>query len=325
MRTHSTLARTLAAALTALAAGACSDAAAPVAPVVPSAPSLAKGGPNALPTNGRIYFTSGFTAGSSEIYSMKPDGTDRKRLTYTNEEYELYLAVSRDGKKIVVVAQANGSFESRLYTMNADGTNRRFVTSLPGGSITDPAWSPDGRTIAYVARPGGASEAEIWTISANGGKATQLTPTGQRSGWPSWSPDGARIVYAANSPGEAQQSLYIMNANGSNPQLLHACDPGCAGPVWSPDGGQVVYTVIDGTTAHVRSCVMQQPATFCGLQTGIDLTSSLTLDLSPDGSQLAYMSSVSGTDRIGTANLNGSAQTFVTPDLKPIFDLAWGR
>jgi Tol biopolymer transport system component len=116
-----------------------------------------------------------------------------------------------------------------------------------------------------------------------------------------------------------------MNANGSNSQLLNACDPGCAGPVWSADGGQVVYTVIDGTTAHVRSCVMQQPTTFCNRQTGIDLTSSLTLDLSPDGSQIAYLSSVSGTDRIGTANLNGSEQTFVTPDLKSVFDLAWGR
>jgi TolB protein len=324
MRTNTTLARTLALALVALGAGACSDAASPVAPVVPSAPSLAKGGPNGLPMNGRIYFTSGLTGGSSEIYSMKSDGTDRQRLTYTSDEYEQDIAVSRDGKKLLVVAQANGVVESRLYAMNADGTNRRFVTSLPGGVITDPAWSPDGRTIAYVARPGGASEAEIWTISSNGGKATRLTPTGQRSGWPSWSPDGARIVYAATPEGETNRNLYIMNANGSNPQLLYACNPGCSAPVWSPDAGQVVFAAMDGIMVHVRTCIVQSTP-LCGLPTGIDLTSSLTFDLSPDGSQIAYMSSESGIDRIGTANLNGSAQTFVTPDLKPIFDLAWGR
>ena len=324
MRTHTTLARTIAVALVALGTGACSDAAAPVAPVAPSAPSLAKGGPNALPKNGRIYFSSALTGGSSEVYSMNADGSDRKRLTYTNDEYDQYLAVSRDGKKLVVTAQPEGVFETRIYTMNTDGTSRRFVTSLSDGIITDPVWSPDGRTIAYVARPGG-SDPEIWTVSTNGGKATRLTPTGQRAGWPSYSPDGSRIVFAANAPGEVKQSLYIMNADGSNPQLLHACDPGCASPVWTPDGGQVVYTVIDGTTVHVRTCLLVQPVPFCGISTGIDLTSSLTFDLSPDGSQIAYMSTISDTDRIGTANLNGSAQTFVTPDLSPIFDLAWGR
>ena len=324
MRTHTTLARTIAVVLVALGAAACSDAAAPVAPVVPSAPSLAKGGPNTLPTNGRIYFSSALTGGSSEIYSMNADGSDRKRLTYSNDEYDQYLAVSRDGKKLVVTAQPEGVFESRLYTMNTDGSNHRFVTSLSGGIITDPVWSPDGRTIAYVARPGG-SDSEIWTVSTSGGKATRLTPAGQLSGWPSYSPDGSRIVYAAKPEGGDKWNLYIMNADGSNPQLLLACDFNCATPVWTPDGGQVVYTVIDAITAHVRTCLLVQPMPICGVSTGIDLTSSRTFDLSPDGSQIAYMSSVSDTDRIGTANLNGSAQTFVTPDLKPIFDVAWGR
>ena len=100
MRTHTTIARPLAIlGLTALAAAACSDAKMPVAPVVPTAPSLAK---NTPPVNGRIYFTSSF-AGSYEVYSMKPDGNDRRRLTITADD-ERYLNVSSDGKKLVVAS-----------------------------------------------------------------------------------------------------------------------------------------------------------------------------------------------------------------------------
>ena len=323
MRTSTTLARSIAVALIALGAGACSDSAAPVAPVVPSSPSMAKGGPNALPTNGRIYFTSNFAGSSSEVYSMNPDGTDRRRLTFTSE-WEQYLDVSRDGKKLIVATEAEGALEGYLYAMNADGTNRRLVMTVPGSRIISPDLSPDGRSIAYGAAAKDAPVSAIWTVSASGGKATQLTPSTVQATWPSWSPDGARIVYAATAPGSDKLSLYIMNADGSGATVLRACDPGCGTPVWTPDGARIVYTEFDGPVAHVRWCAMQQPAPLCALSTGIDMT-SLTLDVSPDGSQLAYMQTESSTDRIATANLNGSGQTFVTANLRTIYDLAWGR
>lgn len=323
MRTHTMIARTLAVALVALGAGACGDAVAPVGPVVPSAPSLAKGGPNALPKNGRIYFTSSFAGNNAEVYSMNPDGSDRRRLTYTSE-YEIDLDVSPDGKKLLLATEVSGASEGYLYAMNVDGTNRRLVMSVPGSRVISPTWSPDGRSIAYAARARDANVSAIWTVSANGGKATQLTPSTVQATWPSWSPDGARIVYSATSEGSDNLNLYIMNADGSAPTLLRACAPGCATPVWSPDGARIVYAVIDGIVAHVQSCAMQQPVPNCGIPMGIDMN-SLSIDVSPDGSQVAYMKTESSADFIATANLNGSAQTFVTADLRSIFDLAWGR
>src|SRR5688572_14686363 len=145
MRTHMTLARTLAiVGLTAITVGACSDATSPVARVVPTAPSLVKGGPSMPPINGRIYFTSSF-AGSSDVYSMKPDGSDRRRLTLTVDD-ERYVNVSPDGKKLVIgSSRANGAGRD-LLTMNVDGTNRRILLSTDvDRSLAHPRLSPDGR------------------------------------------------------------------------------------------------------------------------------------------------------------------------------------
>jgi len=327
MRTHTTISRTLAVALTALAVGACGDAKDPVAPVVPAAASLAKGGPNTLPANGRIYFSSNFT-GNMEVYSMNPDGSDRRRLTYS-ADHDGWLDVSRDGKKLVTAGQAAGSGEGRVYTMNVDGTNRRLVTSRTDGLVGSPAWSPDGRRIAYAfIDANNLSESAIWTVAASGGKETRLTPLGQNASSASWSPDGARIVYAASPPALGNADLYVMNADGSAPQLLYDCVEWCMNPVWSHDGTRIFYVAAGSFTKQIEYCVLQPQGAVCGipLATGV---STFILALSPDDSQLAFrwdevIDNV-GSQRVSTANVNGSTQTAVTGNLSDIYDLAWGR
>ena len=89
-----------AAALFIFVTAACSDrpATSPETPRL-GAPVAAKSGPNAPPTTGRIFFASGQT-GNHELYSVNPDGSDLRRLTYTagNEDYP---SVSNDGKKLI--------------------------------------------------------------------------------------------------------------------------------------------------------------------------------------------------------------------------------
>src|SRR5687768_552114 len=269
MRTHATFARTFAVALTTLAVGACGDATPPVAPVVPSAPSLAKGGPNALPTNGRLYFTSDF-AGPSEVYSMNPDGSDRRRLTYTSDA-DGWLDVSPDGKKLVIAGSVS-FLQGHLYTMNVDGTNRRLLVSLTNSVVADPAWSPDGRTIAYVAGAETPNVVAIWTVAASGGKVTRLSQATQSAAWPSWSPDGAKIVYVGYTPGTSDRDLYTMNADGSAPQLLHDCIEICVNPVWSADGRRVVYATVSGGVAQVQYCVVQLAVPTCGIPLATDVS-----------------------------------------------------
>jgi Tol biopolymer transport system component len=330
MRTHTTLARPLAVlGITALAAAACRDAATPVAPVVPTAPSLAKGGPSMPPTNGRIYFTSNFAGGGYDVYSMKPDGSDRRRLTLTADN-ERHVDVSPDGKKLIIASLRPDSTAAELITMNVDGTNRRVLVTAANSSLSFPVFSPDGRTVAYVSRVLNTYMLSVWTVSVSGGKTTRLTPPTENASWPSWSPDGKRISHTKAPAGIAgADDLYIMNADGSAPQLLRDCPAGCGYPAWSPDGSRIIYAGWAPTNVlEIQYCDLLPSVPQCGnpIQTE---GHPFGIALSPDGSQLVYTSFTqengAEVQRVRTGNVNGSGQAAVTADLTYVLDVAWGR
>ena len=80
---------------------ACSDAAAPMPTAI--APSSSNFGKNVSGSNQRILFSSDRDGGFLEVYSVKPDGTDPKRLT--NAPGTDRSAVwSPDGKRIAFVS-----------------------------------------------------------------------------------------------------------------------------------------------------------------------------------------------------------------------------
>ena len=303
---------------------ACQDGSTPLSPVKSVTPLMAKSGPNALPTNGRIYFVSDF-AGSYDVYSMKSDGTDRRRLTLSSEQ-ESSLGVSRDGKKLVV-AGSNGSV-SELVTLNVDGTNRRVIYSDATAGFMMPAFSPDGRTIAFVSNLGSAPGTySIWTIPASGGKATRLTPSTEMSTHPSWSPDGSKIIYVISPAGTMGGDLWTMNADGSAPTLYYDCAEACLNPVWSASGGQIPYIAVKNGALTIESCYPFYSFGQCGHPIPYSGYPA-ALALSPDGSQLAYLSfDVNNltVETIVTSNANGTAQSTVTPNLLSISSLAWGR
>lgn len=328
MRTYTTLARPIAVlGLTAFAVTACGDTTTPVAPVVPTAPSLAKGGPKMPPTNGRIYFTSSF-AGNFDVYSMNPDGSDRRRLTSTVDG-EHHLNVSKDGKKLVIGNRPTNPERRQLVTMNVDGTNRRvLLTNDASSAVAWPTFSPDGRTIAYVSTHSSEPNTfSIWSVSASGGKVTRLTPPTQSALYPSWSPDGTQIVYVGAAPGTQGFDLYIMNADGSGPQLLHECVDGCQFPVWTPDGSKIVYISRNVDGWQLQSCDLLKAIPVCGTQIAHEGLPTMVA-VSPDGTQLVTMAQTwenTTVDRITTSNINGSAQTALTANLWAIGAVAWGR
>src|SRR5205823_14703297 len=86
---------------------------------------------------GRIAFPMG--TGNVDIYTVRPDGSDVKRLT-TVRGFDGCPAYSPDGRKIASCSDRTGRYQ--IWLMKADGSDqRRLSTRLPA---LFPQFSPDG-------------------------------------------------------------------------------------------------------------------------------------------------------------------------------------
>jgi Tol biopolymer transport system component len=143
--------------------------------------------------HGRIVFTSyRDNPTSSEIYSMKNDGTDVLRLT-NNPALDFAPTLSPDGSTVVFASLRTGT--SRLWSMASDGTSPvQLVTgSTQYTPETNPRFSPDGARILFSSPRTGTSQ--LFLMPAAGDTATQLTHEANGAFDGSWSSDGASIFY----------------------------------------------------------------------------------------------------------------------------------
>lgn len=200
---------------------------------------LARGsGADWSPSGRRIVFAVERPSGRRDIYTMKADGSDRRRLTTARADERTpswspgggWIAFTRGRPGSVWVVRPNGSRAHRLL-----------------GNAGGPSWSPRGGSLAFSRSRSyldvdGDEElaATIFTMRADGSAVTRLlTPEFDRSG--EASPDGRRIVYASVRP-FSQSGVYVVDADGANEVFLHS---GWS-PDWSPDGSRILLQDADG-------------------------------------------------------------------------------
>ena len=200
-------------------------------------------------TNGRIAFGQRAADGSSNIFSVMPDGTGLKQLTHGAHNH-LCASYSADGQNIAYCSDVSGSWE--IWSMKQNGTKQHQVTHLNGFS-TFPDYSPDGSKIAFVSQLATDSSDQVYVVNAaNGGGLTQLTSCPVVDGfcfndYPVWSPDGKKIAFIHGERFDADgnpldEQVWVMDANGSNKQQLTTDAPfKDQVPDWSPDGTKIAY------------------------------------------------------------------------------------
>lgn len=163
--------------------------------------------------------------GNPEIYRLRSDGSDPRRLTY-GASTESSPCWSPDGRRIVFVSDRSGS--PQIYTMSAAGGAEERLT-YQGTYNTSPSWSPKGDLIAYTARVEGIYQ--ICTVDVDAKRVVQLTTGPGNKEDPSWAPDGRHVVYSVRSRGKTD--LYMLDIHDLVPVRLTTGAGDHESPAWS--------------------------------------------------------------------------------------------
>lgn len=258
---------------------------------------VTNGYPMLSPDGKRLVFESDWE-GSSEIYTMNVDGSDRIQLTF-NRAHDESPVWSPDGTKIVFASLRDGDTE--IYLMDADGGNQTRLTQTPGDD-SHPKFSADGKLIVFnsarttpdLSAPWNRQVHEIFAMNLDGSGVRQLTQLKSVTTFPSLSPDGRQLLFrhvveglAANwdlSVSPRNSEVFVMNLDGTELRNLSHSPAFDGWPTWTPDGrvvfssnragrpgkGQLYVIGVDGTGLRMLTdpehSFVQHAVTFDGRQ-----------------------------------------------------------
>lgn len=249
---------------------------------------LADGGSAAFAPDGKIYFSS-MMSGNHEIWSIAPDGTNRRQLTISKDE-EYYPVVSPDGSLVYFASTRSGA--AHVWRMKTDGTEQTQITYKSGGfplSVTK-----NGEWLYYLH----GVDRTLWRVSLKTGEEQialnkqNWLGFGSKQNWLGFgvSPDGSLAAYlekegdetvlaVAQIPGAERVKTFPLPERKAVLQQIG----------WTPDGSSLLYLSIDQNFENVilwkQPLDEKAPRQIATL--GNYAVSGYNLPVSPDGKTFA--------------------------------------
>jgi Tol biopolymer transport system component len=187
---------------------------------------------------GYIAFSAVGDAGDWDLYMMRPDGSDRRRLTDTREFNETGVRFSPDGKRLLYYRQpTTEAVDNNKYgthdLMIADVANTGTVNF--GRGLTWATWGPDSGTLSALS-PRGIHFVDVTTRNVlrtlpRRGVIEQLV----------WSPDGRALVGTANGLGQ-YWNVGVLDASSGKITAVSEIERYNCTPDWMPDSRHVIYS-----------------------------------------------------------------------------------
>jgi WD40 repeat protein len=199
------------------------------------------------PDGQRLAFAA-MTGGSNlDIYTMKANGSELKRLT-SNAARDEGVAWTPDGTRIAFLSNRHNVHEQDIYLVDV-GTEAETRLTAMSGYYQSVAWSPDNSKLAYIRAIGGGTGDEVFLLDIASGTSTQVgtLPGAMLAQGLQWQPATNWFLFYA--PGSFQDS-YRYGTDGTNLRNLtgESSTEYNTQPSWYA-GGQVLYYHIGATSA----------------------------------------------------------------------------
>ena len=295
--------------------------------------TLPAGGGATLPgPNGLIVFR-GEVAGSGQLYTIRPDGTEQQQIT--NLPGDAFLPHwSPQSNRIVFEFDpanvVNNDF-CHIATMNRNGGGLQILPLANGDQCeAAPTFSADGHRIYYEGFDGVSRDA-IFSMKTNGTDRRFLTDC-QGTGLtdPEVSPDGTMISFTCYS--DEGGALFDANIDGSGLRQLTPFSAQVGNKSdWSPDSQRIMFISTPG-----EGTPQAQVNTFTIARDGTDLraitnfppggTRAFGNSYSPDGQWISVRIEQGGLFALFQIHPDGSDLTQITPfssTFRPR-NMAWG-
>ncbi len=174
-----------------------------------------------------------FWYAQEDIYIVKSDGTELRRLTFSPRYTKRDIAWSPDGRHILVAMGISGS---DLYLI--DSINGEIVKRLTSsGNNYVAVWSPDGDKIAYL------EDSALFIMNVTDKTIQQINiPSTHLVLGISWSPTHEKIAYMASIDDSKCSDIFTVDISTDEIANITSSEYYERHSNWLPDGNHLVFS-----------------------------------------------------------------------------------
>ena len=296
----------------------------------PGSPEGGHGAPSWSPDGKHLVFVSGSYRGS-EVWAIGIDGTGLVCLApFARGHYDPVYAP--DGQSVLWGGVKGGSDYALWQARVSPQTSVLLeppvqITNTAGIIVKNLAISGDGKKLLYSGQIQ-TSILESLPLSAAGAPSGEpvalMSNSGCRTSLPAFSPDGSRLALCTCRGGLTGE-IWLMNVDGTNLEQLTTSPPDfeAVAPTWYPDSRRVLFlrAPAKGPSAlYSVDIETRRPVRVADLDQDIS-----RFELSPDGTQLVFASSVRGVINLWLMDMANGKPRQLTFDKEMVGFPAWSR